>query len=373
MEAHFNDESLTSRAKENEYSLEITSRTLTDPRNSGVRNIDDIKSQLTTQQAQAGEGNNLFERGLGSVETQAEITERRPVKKCKVERSERNSHCPTYNIHLTETVRLTPNAVTITSIGIPKQIKKNRCIHVFHNEIRNGVILPHVVTRVKDQNIMVNMINTNDEELILLSGTKVSEAEEVIINEKQEEVFIHEGNEEKINKESEEFIRLEEEEIEESSNEENINEESEEFNHSENEESEGNIEDNENEESKGYIEDNENEESINEESEESVHSENEENGRNIEDEENEGNIEYEESKEFIHVEDDGNEEFTITKENEEIITKEENERVKVTKKTKRSLITKIMKRSSFTKKIKKSKSSKKIKGQLPSHEFNSTN
>lgn len=179
-EIHFNVKSLTQRAEKNEYNLEITSRTLKNLRNNGGRNTDKKLRQL---KAATREGNDRF----GSA--QPEPAGRRPLMECKVERKEDDSHIPFYNLHLKETVILPPNTVTITSMGTPKQMKENQCLHVLHNELRNGVVLPHVVTKVKDNYITIKIINLNNEEVILRSGTKISEAEEVVIIEENQDTI----------------------------------------------------------------------------------------------------------------------------------------------------------------------------------------
>lgn len=116
-------------------------------------------------------------------DTEENITEEVIQESDNLEGDENDSPSSVYEVHLKNTMMLKPNSIMIVSIRASKKMKENQCLHIMSNEVRSGVILPNLITKVTSKRITVNIINLNDEEVKILAGTKLSEAEAIVTEE----------------------------------------------------------------------------------------------------------------------------------------------------------------------------------------------
>jgi hypothetical protein len=86
-------------------------------------------------------------------------------------------------IHLHSDLEINKNSLTIVSIKANKSLKEGQAIVVHHKEIKSGVVLANVLTKVKAGHIAINIINMNDHNIVLTQGTKLSSAEYFHANE----------------------------------------------------------------------------------------------------------------------------------------------------------------------------------------------
>lgn len=170
-ELRFKMDSLQRCVNNEDYTLEIISRTL----KRSINTDDERTNHFTAKQASPAEAR-IKQASTGPPQDDKDNEEDQGC-----------SRSPVYNIHIRRNMELPANTITIVQLKTPKELKENQCIHVFHNELRNGVVIPNVVTQVKKKHITLKITNLNDEKITLLTGTKISEAEDVIVKEESNE------------------------------------------------------------------------------------------------------------------------------------------------------------------------------------------
>ena len=93
-----------------------------------------------------------------------------------------------FPLHLMEDLTIKANSVTVAPIKATKNLKEGDSIVIHHREMNNGIVLANVLTKVSNNNMIVNMINMTEKDITLKQGTKLTSAQRALKKGKCKEI-----------------------------------------------------------------------------------------------------------------------------------------------------------------------------------------